>query len=176
MASTLAHLTGFLYGARLPVQNGATAVLQDVWDPARFVELVDEHRITYTSAATPFLHDLLAAPNLAEHDVSSLVRFCCMGAPIPRAMVREARRSLPGLAVLGGGGRPRTPWSPSASRATRTRMIDTDGYPWPGMRIRVVDDSGAELPPGTAGRVQVAGPFLFVGYAERLEMTRSVGR
>jgi cyclohexanecarboxylate-CoA ligase len=54
------------------------------------------------------------------------------------------------------------------------KLIDTDGYPWPGMRIRVVDDSGAELPSGTAGRVQVAGPFLFVGYAERLEMTRAL--
>ena len=175
MASTLAHLTGFLYGARLPVQNGATAVLQDVWDPARFVELVDEHRITYTSAATPFLHDLLAAPNLAEHDVSSLVRFCCMGAPIPRAMVRDARRKLPGLVVLGGWGQTENalvtlgiPGDPDE------KLIDTDGYPWPGMRIRVVDDSGAELPPGTAGRVQVAGPFLFVGYAERLEMTRAL--
>src|SRR5205085_226023 len=72
MGSTLAHLTGFLYGARLPVQVGATGVLQDIWDPARFVELVEQHGITYTSAATPFLHDLLAVPDLDRHDFSSL--------------------------------------------------------------------------------------------------------
>ncbi|MCV2489051.1 AMP-binding protein [Geodermatophilus sp. YIM 151500] len=175
MASTLAHLTGLLYGARLPVQNGATGVLQDVWDPVRFVELVEQHGITYTSAATPFLHDLLAAPNLAQHDVSSLVRFCCMGAPIPRAMVRAARRELPGLVVLGGWGQTEDalvtlgiPGDPDE------KLIDTDGHPWPGMQIRVVDDSGAELPPGVDGRLQVTGPFLFVGYAERLEMTRAL--
>ena len=34
---------------------------------------------------------------LDRHDVSSLVRFCCMGAPIPRALVREAKDRLPGL-------------------------------------------------------------------------------
>src|SRR4051794_5465300 len=175
MASTLAHLTGFLYGARLPVQNGATAVFQDVWDPARFVELVEQHRITYTSAATPFLHDLLAAPNLAEHDVSSLVRFCCMGAPIPRAMVREARSKLPALVVLGGWGQTENALvTLGIPGDADEKLIDTDGYPWPGMRVRVVDDTGAELPPGTAGRVQVAGPFLFVGYAERLEMARAL--
>jgi acyl-CoA synthetase (AMP-forming)/AMP-acid ligase II len=175
MASTLAHLTGFLYGGRLPVQNGATAVLQDVWDPARFVELIERHRITYTSAATPFLHDLLAEPGLAEHDVASLVRFCCMGAPIPRAMVREARRKLPGLVVLGGWGQTENalvtlgiPGDPDE------KLIDTDGYPWPGMRVRIVDDGGTEQPPGTDGRIQVSGPFLFVGYAERLEMTRAL--
>src|SRR5205807_3739999 len=109
MASTFAHLTGFLYGARLPTQLGATAVYQDVWKAEQFVALVDKHRITYTSAATPFLYDLLNASNLADHDVSSLKRFCCMGAPIPRAIVREAREKLPTLAVLGGWGQSEDP-------------------------------------------------------------------
>lgn len=174
MASTLAHLTGFLYGARLPVQNGATAVLQDVWDAARFVELVAEHRITYTSAATPFLLDTLNAPNLHDHDLSSLERFCCMGAPIPRAIVRQARTELPGAVVLGGWGQTENglvtlgiPGDPD------TKLIDTDGYPWPGMHIRVVGHEGQPLPPGAEGRLQVRGPFLFVGYAERLTMTRA---
>jgi cyclohexanecarboxylate-CoA ligase len=174
MASTLAHLTGFLYGARLPVQVGATGVLQDVWEPKRFVELIAEHRITYTSAATPFLHDLLAVPDLADHDLSSLVRFCCMGAPIPRALVREARAKLPGLVVLGGWGQSENalvtlgiPGDPDE------KIIDTDGYPWPGMRVRVLDQVGVELPAGQEGRLQVTGPFLFVGYAERLAMTRA---
>ena len=67
MASTFAHLTGFLYGVRLPVQvGGATAVYQDVWDPEQFTELVEAHRITYTSAATPFLHDTLKTPSSAD--------------------------------------------------------------------------------------------------------------
>jgi cyclohexanecarboxylate-CoA ligase len=174
MASTLAHLTGFLYGARLNVQNGATAVLQDVWDAGRFVELVEEHGITYTSAATPFLHDFLNTSNLPDHDTSSLKRFCCMGAPIPRALVREAKQKLPDLVVLGGWGQSENglvtlgiPGDPE------DKVIDTDGYPWPGMRIRTVDAAGQEVPPGEEGRLQVRGPFLFVGYAERLEMTRA---
>jgi cyclohexanecarboxylate-CoA ligase len=173
MASTLAHLTGFLYGARLNVQNGATCVLQDLWDAATFVRLVEKHRITYTSAATPFLHDVLHAPNLEEHDLSSLALFCCMGAPIPRVIVREAKRKLPGLVVLGGWGQSENglvtlgiPGDPEE------KVIDTDGYPWPGMHIRTVDSDGHEVAPGTEGRLQVYGPTLFVGYAERLEMTR----
>lgn len=174
MASTLAHLTGFLYGARLGVQNGATCVLQDVWDSSRFVELVERYGITYTSAATPFLHDLLTAPNLAEHDTSSLVRFCCMGAPIPRVMVRQAKQQFPQLAVLGGWGQTEEglvtlgiPGDPEE------KIIETDGYPWPGMEVRVVDPATGEvMPAGDEGALQVRGPFLFVGYAERLELTR----
>jgi cyclohexanecarboxylate-CoA ligase len=175
MASTFAHLTGFLYGVRLPTQvGGATAVYQDVWDPARFVDLVEEHRITYTSAATPFLHDTLQVPGLAGRDLSSLRLFCCMGAPIPRAIMREARRALPGLTVLGGWGQSENalvtlgvPGDPEE------KLVERDGYPWPGMEVRVVGFGGEPLDPGQEGRLQVRGPFLFVGYAERLELTRA---
>jgi cyclohexanecarboxylate-CoA ligase len=175
MASTLAHLTGFLYGARLNVQSGATCVLQDVWDPPRFVELVAEHGITYTSAATPFLHDLLNAPNLDQHDLSSLARFCCMGAPIPPAVVRQAAQQLPDLVVVGGWGQTEEglvtlgiPGDPEE------KIVETDGYPWPGMEVRVVDEAGVVVPPGAEGALQVRGPFLFVGYAERLDLTREL--
>jgi cyclohexanecarboxylate-CoA ligase len=175
MASTLGHLTGFLYGAHLPIHLGATGVLQDIWDAACFVQLVERHRITYTSAATPFLHDLVNTPALTGHDVSSLRMFCCMGAPIPRAIVRRARAVLPGLLVLGGWGQTEdalvtlgVPGDPDE------KIIDTDGFPWPGMHIRVVDDDGAPRPAGTVGNLQVHGPFLFVGYARRLDATRGL--
>jgi cyclohexanecarboxylate-CoA ligase len=175
MASTFAHMTGFLYGVRLPTQvGGATAVYQDVWDAGRFVDLVEQHRISYTSAATPFLHDTLSAPNLAERDLSSLRLFCCMGAPIPRAIVREAKAKLPGLTVLGGWGQSENglvtlgiPGDPEE------KIVERDGYPWPGMELRTVDFDGTVLPAGSEGKLQVRGPFLFVGYVERLEMTRA---
>jgi cyclohexanecarboxylate-CoA ligase len=175
MASTFAHLTGFLYGVRLPTQvGGATAVYQDVWDAGRFVDLVEKHGISYTSAATPFLHDTLEAPGLADRDLSSLKLFCCMGAPIPRAIVREARQKLPGLTVLGGWGQSENalvtlgiPGDPEE------KIVERDGYPWPGMEIRVVDFDGTLCKPAEEGRLQVRGPFLFVGYAERLELTRN---
>jgi cyclohexanecarboxylate-CoA ligase len=175
MASTFAHLTGFLYGVRLPTQvGGATAVYQDVWDAGRFVDLVETYGISYTSAATPFLHDTLSAPGLADRDLSSLRLFCCMGAPIPRAIVREAKQKLPGLTVLGGWGQTENalvtlgiPGDPEE------KIVERDGYPWPGMEVRVVDFDGTPRKPGEEGRLQVRGPFLFVGYAERLDMTRS---
>lgn len=173
MASTLAHLTGFLYGARLPVQIGATGILQDIWDPREFITLVERHGITYTSAATPFLHDVLSVPDVGQHPMGTLSRFCCMGAPIPRALVRRAKELLPSMAVLGGWGQTENalvtlgiPGDPEE------KIVETDGYPWPGMQIRTVDVLGEPVAPGTEGRLQVQGPFLFVGYAHRMKMTQ----
>ena len=174
MASTFAHLTGLLYGVRLPTQVAATAVYQDVWSNERFVELVDQHKITYTSAATPFLHDTLNAPNLNQHDLSSLQLFCCMGAPIPPAIVRTAQAQFPGMTVLGGWGQTEDGLVTLGIPGDSPEIIaERDGYPWPGMQIRVIDDD-KEVPAGEAGRLQVRGPFLFAGYARRLEMTREL--
>src|SRR3954462_6103595 len=36
MASTVAHLTGLLYGVRLQIQLGATGIYQDVWNNEKF--------------------------------------------------------------------------------------------------------------------------------------------
>ena len=175
MASTFAHLTGMLYGVRLPTQVGATAVYQDVWSNERFVELVDHHRITYTSAATPFLHDTLNATNLDQHDLSSLQLFCCMGAPIPPAIVRAAQAQFPGMTVLGGWGQTENGLVTLGIPGDPPEIIaERDGYPWPGMQIRVMDEDDKELPAGESGRLQVRGPFLFAGYARRLDLTREL--
>ncbi|MDN5794900.1 MAG: AMP-binding protein [Intrasporangium sp.] len=173
MASTLAHLTGCLYGARLVVQFGATGIFQDVWDPAVFVDLVEHHGITQAAGATPFLHDTLSVEGLADRKLDTLVRFGCFGAPIPRTLVRRAKEVLPGLAVLGGWGQTENslvtlgiPGDPEE------KVVETDGYPWPGMQIRTVDAVGAAVPAGEEGRIQVQGPFLFVGYAHRMKLTQ----
>ncbi len=175
MASTFAHLTGFNYGMRLPLQFGLTAVIQDVWDAKHFIELIEQHKITYTAGATPFLHDLLANLPQDTSGVQSLTRFACMGAPIPRVIVREAAERLPRLAVLGGWGQTENglvtvgiPGDPQEKIAT------TDGYPFPSMGVRTVDASDAPVPAGQEGRIQVRGPFLFVGYAKRIASTREL--
>jgi glutaryl-CoA dehydrogenase/cyclohexanecarboxylate-CoA ligase len=173
MASTFAHLTGASYGARLATQLGATGIYQDTWNAAQFIELVEKYQVDITCGATPFLHDLLSAPSLTDHDVTSLERFGCFGAPIPRVVLREAREKLPHTAFLGGWGQTENglvtlgvPGDPEE------KVTGRDGRPFPGMQLRVVDLDGRELPAGTDGRVQVKGPFLFAGYAKRLEMTR----
>lgn len=171
--STFGHQTGFLSGVRLPLQLGATTVYQDVWDPAVFLQLVERHRITMTSGGPTFLQDMVRCPALGDHDVSSLRIFRCGGAPIQSALVREAREKLPGVAV-------HTAWGQSENGVvTMTRpndpedkIVGTDGRAQPGMEVRVVDADNRDLPAGTDGRLQCRGPYQFVGYANRPEMTR----
>ncbi len=172
MASTFAHLTGFLYGVSLPIRYGQTCIVQDIWNADEFVDLVAEFAISYTSGATPFLVDLLGHLPADIGRLASLTRFCCMGAPIPRVMLRKAAEALPTMAVLGGWGQTENALVTIGVPGDPEDKITTDGRAWPGMEVRTVALGGEPTGPGEEGSVQVRGPFLFVGYAERLDATR----
>ncbi|MEI8035284.1 MAG: AMP-binding protein [Betaproteobacteria bacterium] len=173
IASTIGHQTGFLNGVRLPLQLGATVVLQDVWRAEQMVEWIDQYRITVSSGSATFLLDLLRANNLAENDLSSLRLFRCGGGPIPRALLHEAREKLPQVSIHCG-------WGQSENAVvtltrpgdTDEKLLSTDGRAQPGMQVRVVDTKHQLLPPGQEGRLQCAGPFMFVGYIKQTQLTQ----
>lgn len=172
MASTFGHLTGYMYGVCLPLLIGGTGVFQDVWNGEEFARLIDEHRIEHTSGATPFLHDLIEAAKDTERDLSSLRHFCCMGAPIPRAMVREAKSLLPSLSVFGGWGQTECGLvTMTAPGDSEEKVTGTDGRALGDMQVRVVDPLDEPVAAGTEGKIQVKGPFLFVGYLDEPELT-----
>jgi cyclohexanecarboxylate-CoA ligase len=173
IASTIAHQTGFLNGVRLPVQLGATVVLQDVWNPEQLVEWIAEHRITVSSGSATFLLDMLRARNLAQHDLSSFRIFRCGGGPIPRALLHEAREKLPHVAIHCGWGQTENAVvTLSRIGDPDEKVLNTDGRAQPGMAVRVVDDRGRLLAAGKEGRLQCRGPFMFVGYIKQEALTR----
>lgn len=50
-------------------------------------------------------------------------------------------------------------------------MAETFGRPLPGAEMRIADANGTPLPPGTAGEIQVRGPYCMTGYFGRPEAT-----
>ena len=135
MASTLAHQTGYLYGIRAPLTLGGHVVLQDVWDPSEFVDLIEQHQIQISMGATPFLADVLAIEAVENRDLSSWQRFVCAGAAVPEPILEDADARLP-CVVLPGWGMTEcgllTVGRPSDSLATRL----ADGRPLPGNKVR----------------------------------------
>ena len=172
MASTFGHLTGYMYGVCLPLLVGGTGVYQDVWDGEEFVRLAGEHGIQHTSGATPFLHDLLEAAKTTSGDLSGLKHFCCMGAPIPRAMVQEAKQLIPSMSVFGGWGQTECGLvTMTAPTDSADKVTSTDGRGLGDMEVRIVDPMGEPVPAGAEGGVQVRGPFLFAGYLKEQGLT-----
>jgi len=51
------------------------------------------------------------------------------------------------------------------------RIAGTVGYALPGIEVRVADETGLPLPPGTVGSVELKGPNVFAGYWKLPEKT-----
>ena len=169
MASPLAHVTGMLIGMALPIMLGAKVVLQDVWNPVRAAQLLQDEAATMTSGATPFLADLTQAVADHAYDISSFRLFHAGGSPIPRVLVQRASETMGidvttawGMSELGLG----TSTSPDDPPQ---KLFSSDGRQVCDAEVRVVDEQGAPLPPDTEGRLQVRCASLFVGYLKRPE-------
>jgi cyclohexanecarboxylate-CoA ligase len=143
-------------------------VLQDQWEPATAAALIARERCALTLGATPFLADLVRVAADGTQDLSALRLFLCAGAPIPRVLVQEAARVLPGMYVMSAWG------MTEMGIATATypgdpaeKVFATDGRALPGHAVRVVDADGHPVPADVEGRLQACAATLFVGYLER---------
>jgi cyclohexanecarboxylate-CoA ligase len=167
MASPMAHQTGFMYGLMMPIMLKASAVLLDIWEPLKAIDLIRAEGATFTMASTPFLTDL--AKNVADSGktVPTLATFLCAGAPIPGPLVEQARAVL-GTKIVSA-------WGMTENGAVTLIKLDdpderaftTDGCPLPGVELKVIDVDGASLPPGEAGKLLLRACSNFGGYLKR---------
>ncbi|WP_326518992.1 cyclohexanecarboxylate-CoA ligase [Acinetobacter sp. CAAS 2-6] len=167
MASPMAHQTGFMYGLIMPVLLKAKAVLQDVWDVNKAIDLIHEHQVSFTMASTPFLNDLSIGVAETHQTVESLKLFLCAGAPIPSALVQKARQNL-GVKVISAWGMTEC----GAVTLTRPedddeRSFNTDGLPLPGVELKIVDEHGHTLPANHSGSLMIRSCSNFGGYLKR---------
>ena len=169
MASPMAHQTGFMYGLMMPIMLKASAVLQDIWEPKKAVEVFNTEKASFTMASTPFLSDLTRVVEENKSPVPTLKTFLCAGAPIPGPLVEQARAAL-GTKIVSA-------WGMSENGAVTLiqlndpdeRAFTTDGLPLPGVELKVVevDASGPALPAGTPGKLYVRACSNFGGYLKR---------
>lgn len=170
MASPLAHQTGFMYGVMMPILLGCPVILQDIWNGGRAADNIRAEGVTFTMASTPFLADLTAVAEERKPDLASLRIFLSAGAPIPSAVARRATENL-GATIVSA-------WGMTENGAATTTLLDdpperaceTDGRALEGIELRIVDEAGKGLPPGTEGRLLLRGCSNFLGYLKRPEL------
>ena len=167
MGSPVSHISGLLYGVLLPVVLGATSVLMAVWDPARFLDLVERERGTFSAGATPFLQGVLDVPDLERRDLGSLRLFPCGGADVPPELIRQAMRRL---GVRSGRGYGSTEFPSITSAAgpdvPEPKRAETDGAPVGDNVIELRDERGRPVPANAEGEIWARGPELCLGYRD----------
>jgi acyl-CoA synthetase (AMP-forming)/AMP-acid ligase II len=147
-----------------PLLHGQDTVYMDTWDPALAVELIARHRVTATSG-TPFhLTGMLDLGDVAGK-LATMREFLIGAATVPEDLVRRAADV--GISTYRCYGSTEQPTITSGSATDpEAARLGTDGSPLPGVRVRIVDEAGGDVPTGTDGEVVTRGPDQFVGYRD----------
>ncbi len=164
--SPIGHVGGSIYAFEFPWFTGATAYLMETWDAAAAVALIDGERLTFCAGATPFLRGLLDSARAAGSRLASLRRFICGGASVPVALVADAARQFENAVISRAYGSSEVPL---VCPGIRTRADARHGQVTDGeiaAEVRIVDQAGTELAPGSEGDIVARSPGMLVGYLE----------
>jgi fatty-acyl-CoA synthase len=153
---------------------GATAVILDDFKPELFLQTVERHGVTQTALVPTMLHRILALgeETLERYDTRSLRAIFSLGAPLPGPLAIETMDhfgdvlyNLYGATEIGLVTIAK-PFDLRAAPATIGQLI-------PGNEVRLLDDAGNEVRPGTVGELYVRNQMLVAGYHKDAEATRS---
>jgi benzoate-CoA ligase family protein len=156
------------------LKAGATVVLNSERStPARMFQLIREHRATVFVGVPTLYAQMLQAVSAGDAPDLSSVRMCFAAAePLPADLYRRWRERF-GIEILDGIGTTEALHIFISNRAGEARA-GSSGRPVPGYRIRLADDSGADVPQGEVGNLLISGGSVFAGYWRRQEATRRV--
>ena len=163
--SPIGHIGGSIYAFEFPWITGCRTILEDGWDPARAVQVMDDDHVTFMAGATPFLKGLLEAAEAADTTLPSLRRFICGGASVPPELVRRGLAAFPNAVVSRAYGSSEVPlaFPGIRDRASAEARADTDGEKAVELQILAASDPVA---PGGEGEIAVRGPQMFIGYLD----------
>ena len=170
MPAPLHHATGFHHGVIAPMLMGAKLVLEEKFTCQGAIDLMNRERCTYSMGATPFIYDIMRHMEEQGGSLPHLKFYLCGGAPVPGYMVRKADAYGIRLCEVYGS----TESVPHVFvRPDEALDLDgrTSGRAMTGVEVRVVDESGQDVPPGVTGEEISRGPNVFVGYLKDQEAT-----
>jgi acyl-CoA synthetase (AMP-forming)/AMP-acid ligase II len=153
------HVGGSL-GVLGSLYSGNTTVVQERFDAADWLRLVQAHQVRTAFVVPTMLQRILDHPDFPGTDLSSLIAIAYGAAAAPVALVRRAMAALPNVAFANVFGQTETlgaytTLSPQDhSDPTRVGSV---GKPLPGVEVRVVNpETGGDVETGTVGELWVS--------------------
>jgi len=153
MCGPMYHTAPSAY-ALMSLGEGGTVVIMPKWDATECLRLIETERVT-TAQMVPANFIRILEADWKAHDRSSVRKVLHAAAPCPVPVKRRIIDVFP----------PGTVWEYYGASEGMASVISPEewlakpgsvGRPFPGLSVRIVDEQGADLPPGEVGSVYVS--------------------
>ncbi|ARU03350.1 4-coumarate--CoA ligase [Comamonas serinivorans] len=163
IAATPMYSNTTLVAALPTLSMGGTLVLMPKFNAAKFLKLVEQHKVTHAMLVPVQYQRLLDAPEFDQTDLSTLTTKFCTSAPFKADLKAEVLRRWPGKLIEyygmteGGVGC-------QLECHTYPHKLHTVGKPREGTIVVMIDDQGKPLPPGELGEIVGHSAAMMNGY------------
>ncbi|MDQ0377314.1 class I adenylate-forming enzyme family protein [Amycolatopsis thermophila] len=172
------HAMGTIGGLNVPVMAGGSTTLHDRFDPVAYLADAERLRVTGIGGAPALFAALLACPDLATRDLSSVRGISSGAAPLPHEMLKALAARFPDAVITEGYGLTEVTMGATLNPSFRSglRKQGTVGVPVFDTEVKIVPLEGGEepLPEGEQGEVCLRGPQVMEGYHHRPDETAAV--
>src|SRR5208283_2555468 len=170
----LFHCFGLVLGIMAIVTHGATAVVNESFDPLMVLASVQKERCTALYGVPTMFIAELNHPMFPMFDLRSLRTGIMAGSPCPEEIMKRVISDMHASEITIAYGL--TEGSPVMTQTSTDDPLElrvsTVGQHLPGIDVRVVSpDSNREVPPGTQGEVVCRGYNVMKGYYKLPEAT-----
>ena len=173
-ALPLYHIFAFTVNMMLSMRTGGkTILIPNPRDLAGTLKELSKHRFHSFPAVNTLFNGLAHHPAFNTVDWSHLKVSIGGGMAVQRA-VAELWLQKTGCPICEGYGLSETSPSATCNPVTSKQFTGTIGLPLPSTYIRILDDTGAEVPLGQAGEIAIKGPQVMAGYWQRPDETARV--
>jgi acyl-CoA synthetase (AMP-forming)/AMP-acid ligase II len=168
MTFPMCHASGF----QVLVHHcrGVPVVVFESFEPGRFLELIEHHRITRTALAPTMAQFVLDHPAFPGTDLSSVRVLSYGGMPMPAPIARRLAASFGALASGFGQSESTllvtvlTTDDHRRALAGDEHLLESIGRPIGMAAVAVLDDDLRVCPPGEPGELCVRSDLVMVGY------------
>jgi fatty-acyl-CoA synthase len=158
------HALGFLHGT-IAMMLGSTLVLRRRFKPATVLEDLEKHKVTAIVVVPVMLSRILDELEKTDPrpDLSSLRIVFVSGSQLGAELATRAMRDL-GPVVYNLYGSTEIAFASIARPQDLKKNPATVGPVVKGVKVRLYDENGKEVPKGEVGRIFVGNTFPFEGY------------
>ena len=145
-------------------QVGAKICLLERFTPEGVLEFIKKERVTYLPAIPTQLIKIIKECDFDRCDLRSLRIVRTGAAAFDAAMARETEEKLKCKVLIAGGSQETYSFAQTGVEDSDEKRLTTLGKPFPGNEVKIVDDSGREVPAGEVGQLCVRGAATSSGY------------
>jgi len=164
LPSPMFHALGYLHGT-LALFLGSTLLLRRKFKPPLVLEDIEKHKATAMVVVPVMLSRILDAVEKMDKkpDLSSLKVVFVSGSQLGAELASRALKDL-GPVIYNMYGSTEIAFATIAGPKDLERNAATVGPVVKGVKVKIFDDNGKELPQGEVGRIFVGNAFPFEGY------------